>query len=90
MACTKKYHKKLAKLGKKKGYETVLEWIKPIRSHLYQCACFTKPGYEKLILAKWKSYSRHISNIHVNHPDPLFEKCVHEELSKREWIRMGQ
>ena len=87
---SKSITKKLAKLRKEKGYETVLEWIKPIRNHLYWCACSTKPGYEKLILAKWKSYSRHISNIHVNHPDPLFEKCVHEELTKRKWIRMGQ
>ena len=40
---SKSITKKLAKLGKEKGYETVLEWIKPIRNHLYWCACSTNP-----------------------------------------------
>ena len=65
---SKSITKKLAKLAKEKGYESVPEWIKPIRIHLYWCACSTKPGHAKLILAKWKSYSMYISNIHVNYP----------------------
>ena len=51
MACIK-VTKKLEKLGKEEGYETVLEWIKPIQSHLYWCACYTKRGYAKLF---WQS-----------------------------------
>lgn len=82
--------KKLAKLAKEKGCEAVQHWIKPIKNHLYWCACSTKSGYEQLILAKWKSYARHIANLHTNHPDPLFEKCVHEKLPSRKWIRMGE
>lgn len=88
---TKSITKKLFKLSKEKGSEIVGEWIKPIRNHLYWCACSTKPGYGKLLLAKWKSYARHISKIHDNHPDSLFPKCVHNPIiPRRRWIKMGK
>lgn len=47
-------------------------------------------GFEELILAKWKSFMRHVSNKHDDHPDTLFPKCAHEELEPRVWIKIGK
>ena len=33
---------------------------------------------------------RHITNKHEDHPDPLFPKCVHGEIDKRKWIKVGK
>ena len=87
---SKSITKKLTKLAKEKGFEIVGDWIKSIRNHLYWCACSTKSGYGKLVAGKWKSYARHISNIHDNNPDPLFKKCIHDKIDKRNWIKMGK
>lgn len=82
--------KKLAKASKEKGCKKIADWINGIRNHVYWCATTTKSGFEEMILAKWKSFVRHISNQHHDHPDPLFEKCAHDELEKpRKWIKIG-
>lgn len=44
---------------------------------------FWKPGSCKL-----KSFMRHITNKHVDYP--LFTKCAHCEIEKREWIKVGK
>lgn len=49
----------------------------------------TKMGYGDMIVAKWKSIVRHITNKHENHPDELFPKCAHEELDDRLWLQVG-
>ena len=90
MACFQINHKKkLIKAGKKKGYKRIIYWVKGIRRHLYWCATSTKQGFEQLILAKWKSFMRHVANRHTNHPDKLFQNCAHEEIQRRKWIKIG-
>ena len=49
-----------------------------------------KGSLKSLILAKWKSLMRHITNKHEDHPDPLFPKCVHGEIDKRKRIKVGK
>ncbi|XP_046856335.1 uncharacterized protein LOC124449458 [Xenia sp. Carnegie-2017] len=49
----------------------------------------TKMGYGDMIVAKWKSIARHITNKHENHPDELFPKCAHGELDERLWLQVG-
>lgn len=81
--------KKILKASKEKGCDLLVFWIKGIRTHLYWSAMSTKMGYGDMIVAKWKSIVRHITNKHENHPDELFPKCAHEELDDRLWLQVG-
>lgn len=81
--------KKVIKISKEKGNEKLQVWLKAIRSHLYWCVLSSKQGYGDIILAKWKSVVRHISNKHVDHPDPLYANCAHGPLEPRDWIKPG-
>ena len=81
--------KKILKASKEKGCEVLVFWIKGIRTHLYWSAMSTKMGYGDMIVAKWKSIVRHITNKHENHPDELFPKCAHDMLDDRVWLQVG-
>lgn len=81
--------KKLTKASKEKGCAAIGLWIKGVRNHLYWCATSTKQGFQDLIVAKWKSFMRHVANKHLDHPDKLFEKCSHGPLERRKWIKIG-
>jgi solute carrier family 8 (sodium/calcium exchanger) len=63
--------------------------MKGIRNHLYWCATSTKQGFEGMIVAKWRSFLRHVANKHKDHPDPLIKKCAHGEIERRDWIKIG-
>ena len=82
--------KKLLAASKEKGCEILKEWMKGIRRHLYWSATSTKQGFGDLIVAKWKSFLRHVANKHSSHPDSLYEKCNHEELQARKWVKVGK
>lgn len=82
--------KRLLKASKEKGCERIKLWIKAISRHMYWCATSTKVGFGDLIVAKWKSLIRHISNKHTDHDhDELFKSCAHGEISKKKWIKVG-
>ena len=81
--------KKLLKASKEKGCDSITPWIKGVRNHLYWCATSTKQGFEDLIVAKWKSFMRHVANKHSDHPDKVFEKCIHGPIEPRKWIKIG-
>ena len=87
---SKSMTKKLLKAGKEKGNESILLWMKAIRKHLYWCARSTKQGFGALIVAKWKSLIRHISDKLEHHPDKLYPQCAHGELEPRAWIPVGE
>ena len=82
--------KKLLKASKERACELINDWMKGIRRHLYWSATSTKQGFGDLILAKWNSFMRHVANKHTDHPKPLYNKCNHEELQPRKWIRIGE
>ena len=82
--------KKLLAASKEKGCEILKEWMKGIRRHLYWSATSTKPGFGNLIVAKFNSFMRHVANKHTDHPNPLYDKCNHEELQPRKWIKIGK
>ena len=83
--------KKMIAASKEKGCEKIAKWTTGVRNHIYWCSTLTLKGFHTLILAKWKSFMRHISNKHDNHPDLLFPKCAHEELEdKRKYIKVGK
>ena len=60
----KSISKKILKASKEKGCNILQEWNKAIKNHLYWCAISSRPGFGEMIVAKWKSLIRHISNIH--------------------------
>ena len=57
--------KKIIQAGNEKGNEVLLSWLKGIRRHLYWCALSTKQGFGDMIVAKWTSIMRHVSNQHT-------------------------
>ena len=81
--------KQILKASKEKGCELLVYWIRGIRTHLYWSAMSTKMGYGDMIVAKWKSVVRHITNKHEDHPDELFPECAHDELDDRLWLQVG-
>ena len=69
----------LTKISKLKGFEVLSEWIKLCITHLHWSATTTPTGDGNTILAKFKSFLGHIVNKHENLPDPLFNKCAHDD-----------
>ena len=82
--------KKMLKAGREKGFQIITEWIAGVRNHLYWAASTTKAGFEDMIEAKWTSFMRHVAGKHDSHPNALFQKCLHDELEPRKWIRIGK
>jgi transposase-like protein len=48
--------KKMLAASKKKGCKRIAKWITAVKHHIYWCSTTTKEGFQKLILAKWKSF----------------------------------
>lgn len=82
--------RKLLAASKLKGCEVISEWIKAVKNHIFWCSTSTKADFPEMILAKWKSFMRHVSNKHTGQPDSNFEKCAHDEnIEPRKWIKVG-
>lgn len=82
--------KKLLAASKLKGCEVIAEWIKAVKNHIFWCSTSMKPGFQNLILAKWKSFMQQVSNKHENHPDDRFPECAHDDnIEYRKWIKVG-
>ena len=86
---SKSITRKLLAASKETGNELIKDWMKGIRNHLYWCALSTKQGFGDMIVAKWKSMMRHISNKHTDHPNPLFKQCAHGDIEPRDYIPKG-
>ena len=82
--------KKLELLSKRRGMQQVSLWIRSIVYHLYWVAA-TSDGNGPLALAKWKSLTRHLANLHDAHDDPLFTECLHPplEAGAKPWFDPG-
>lgn len=63
--------KKMLKASQEQGCEP----IKAVRNHLYWCTTLTRPGFQELIIARWKSFMYHVVNKHEGHPSSLFPTC---------------
>ena len=74
---------------KGKDFQIIREWIAGVQNQLYWDTRTTKTGFEDMIEAKWTSFIRHAAGKHENHPNSLFQKCLHDELEPRNWIRIG-
>ncbi|KAG0444960.1 hypothetical protein HPB47_010824, partial [Ixodes persulcatus] len=61
---------KMAAAGKTKKNSILNAWVKTVRGHVYWCAQ-TSSDNGALVLAKWVSVMRHVSNVH-QHPSPLY------------------
>lgn len=86
----KNISKKMFAASRQKGCELIADWIQAVKNHVYWCSTSTKEGFQSMILAKWKSLIRHISDCHSDHPDGLFTECAHGDIEPREWIKKGE
>lgn len=59
------------------GCEAVRPWIRSVTNHMYWAAT---ADTGELRVAKWKSLSSHIQDVHTG-LDPLFPECLHGELT---------
>lgn len=76
--------------SKEKDCAKIGGWTKAVRNHVYWCSTSTVKGFGNMILAKWKSFMRHVANKHDYRSDNLFPKCAHDELvCERKWIKVG-
>ena len=79
--------KKLTKLSKLRGCEIITEWIRACINHFHWCVSTTKPGQENVIWAKFRSYLTHITDVHEDASNPIFNKCGHGEIDQpRNWF----
>ena len=78
--------KKLDKVAKKPKCAVVAPWIKSISNHLYWCAA-SSGGNKQMVVEKWLSIERHITNVHEGHGE-LFPRCLHGDID-RNWIGKG-
>ena len=46
-------------------------------------------GNGELMQAKWDSLLPHIMNRHEDLDNPLFPRCLHDELEDRAWLKEG-
>ena len=82
--------KKILKASKEKGSEILKDWLRGIKNHLYWSVTSTKSGFEAMIKAKWLSIMQHVTNRHTEHSDKLYPNCIHGELEKRDYIKVGR
>ena len=76
---------------KEKGYELVKEWIKGVRNHLYWCTTSSTQGFQEMIIAKWRSFMRHVCNKRKDHVHSLFKECAHDDdIEPRKWMKIGK
>ncbi|KAM7293564.1 uncharacterized protein ISCGN_026694 [Ixodes scapularis] len=78
---------KMASAGKTKKNSILNAWVKTVRGHVYWCAQ-TSSDNGALVLAKWVSVMRHVSNVH-QHPSPLYPACTHGPIEERWWLQEG-
>jgi len=74
----KNIKKKIDAIAKRKDFCTLRDWSQSVSNHLYWCAA-SSAGCGELVVDKWLSILRHITNIHVDH-SLLFPRCEHGAL----------
>ena len=83
------YNYKMRKVEGEKDFQSIREWIAGVRNHLYWAETTRKAGFEDLIEANWTSFIRHAAGKHEHQPNAFLQKCLHDELEPRKWIRIS-
>ena len=84
--------KKITAVSKLKDCELAGKWKRSIVNHVYWSAVSTPDGDGDVMVAKFRSMTNHIRNIHV-HEDhsALFPQCAHgDDYPQREWMNEGK
>lgn len=66
----------------------IAKWTQPAVNHLYWCAAASR-GNADLLVDAWTSMTRHVVNIHTDHPG-IYTRCFHEPITDGEWLVPGQ
>ncbi|CAN7984488.1 unnamed protein product, partial [Ixodes hexagonus] len=62
-------------------------WAQPAVNHMYWCAAASQ-GNGILLVDAWMSMTRHVVNIHKDHPG-LYTRCFHDPIEEGEWLVPG-
>ncbi|XP_028418457.1 uncharacterized protein LOC114543840, partial [Dendronephthya gigantea] len=81
-----KVSKVLSKIAKENDCEVLLPWVKPCVNHLIWSATSTADGNGQVIWAKLESSLEHVANVHKDLPNPVFNKCAHDDIEERTWL----
>ncbi|KAK3739297.1 hypothetical protein QZH41_019550, partial [Actinostola sp. cb2023] len=83
----KKIYKVLAKISQEKDCSSLSDWIRPCCNHFIWSATTTFSGNGNVIWSKFKSFMYHCINKHTDLPDPLFNRCAHDDsITHRKWL----
>ena len=81
--------KKIVAVSKRhKSCAMLKDWAHSISNFLYWCAS-SSGGDGDLCVAKWKSITNHVTNIHTGHSE-LFPQCMHGDIQgDKAWLPKG-
>ncbi|KAG0435402.1 hypothetical protein HPB47_018509 [Ixodes persulcatus] len=81
---SKSVKKSLSTASKSHECSLIAEWTQPAVNHLYWCAAASR-GNADLLVDAWTSMTRHVVNIHTDHPG-IYTRCFHEPITDGEWL----
>ncbi|XP_042148853.1 uncharacterized protein LOC121837320 [Ixodes scapularis] len=85
--CTRQFagvKKNLNAAGKSQDCGSIADWAQPAVNHLYWCAAASQ-GNAELLVDAWCSMTRHVVNIHTDHPG-IYTTCFHNPIEEGEWL----
>ncbi|XP_042149475.1 uncharacterized protein LOC120848823 [Ixodes scapularis] len=67
-----------------KDCRSIADSAQPAVNHLYWCAAASQ-GNAELLVDAWCSMTRHVVNIHTDHPG-IYTTCFHNPIEEGEWL----
>ena len=78
-------------MAKDKELEVIGRWRKACVRHFYWAATSTHSGNGEVKWAKFESFFSHITNVHKDLPNKIFNRCAHSDIIKpRVWLTKGK
>ena len=82
--------KDLNNIARQKDCELLKYLVQPCVNHLHWSVISTPSRNGNVIMAKFNSFLGHIADEHEGHPDPLFDRCAHDnDIPDRTWLEKG-
>jgi hypothetical protein len=76
-------------LAKDKELEVIGRWRKACVRHFYWAATSTHSGNGEVKWAKFASFFSHITNVHKDLPNKIFNRCAHSDVIKLADVRIS-
>ncbi|CAN7996130.1 unnamed protein product [Ixodes hexagonus] len=85
---SKSVKKSLRTASKSHECGLIAEWAQPAVNHMHWCAAASR-GNPDLLVDAWTSMTRHVVNIHTDHPG-VYTRCFHGPVTNGEWLVPGR